>query len=438
MGPNIVFGIDLDVQPWKEYVLIFSFIVFFWETYLNVRQHKKLGIKTIPAQVHKAFEPHTLSIQDFEKSRHYSYDKSTYNFIATAYSQLETTLIFSFNLLPWVWTYAGNLRARLGYGVEAEILQSVIFAGVCVLASTVINLPLSLYYTFVLEVKHGFNKQTLGLYLSDSLKSLFLTAVIGGPVLSVFLFIIQWAGSNFYFYTWIFFVCFQLAAIVVYPTFIQPLFNKFDNLPEGELKVKIDQLAADVKFPLTKVFVVDGSKRSSHSNAYFFGFFKNKRIVIFDTLLEQATHSEVIAILAHELGHWHFGHIWKRLIVIQSHLFVLFYLFSKVITLDSIYTSFGFDSKPIIIGFLLFQFIFTPVESVMGFIMNLISRHDEFQADAYAKNRNYATDLKNGLIKIHLKNSSNLNPDKLYSIWHYSHPPLVERLSALLQKSKSD
>ncbi|KAH9271840.1 hypothetical protein BASA83_005942 [Batrachochytrium salamandrivorans] len=228
-----------------------------------------------------------------------------------------------------------------------------------------------------------------------------------------------------------------MVAMIAYPTFIQPLFNKFDSLPDGELKVKIDALAKSVEFPLTKVFVVDGSKRSSHSNAYFFGLFKNKRIVIFDTLLEQATHNEVLAILAHELGHWQFSHTTKRLAIIQTHLFMVFFLFSKVIALDSLYMSFGFDSKPIIIGFLLFQFIFTPAESIMGFVMNLISRHDEFQADSYAKKLNYATDLKNGLIKIHLKNSSNLNPDKLYSIWHYSHPPLVERLSAII-KSKSE
>ncbi|KAH9248470.1 hypothetical protein BASA81_013869 [Batrachochytrium salamandrivorans] len=380
MTASTVFGLDLDNQPWKEYVLIFSFVVFFWETYLNLRQHKMLGMKTIPAKVHKAFEPHLLSTDDFEKSRVYSLDKSTYNFFSSAFSQLETTLVFTLNFLPWAWGYAGTLRASLGYNADAEIVQSVIFVGLLTLISTLVNMPLSLYYTFVIEARHGFNKQTIGLYFSDSIKTLLLTAVIG---------------------------------------------------------VKIDALAKSVEFPLTKVFVVDGSKRSSHSNAYFFGLFKNKRIVIFDTLLEQATHNEVLAILAHELGHWQFSHTTKRLAIIQTHLFMVFFLFSKVIALDSLYMSFGFDSKPIIIGFLLFQFIFTPAESIMGFVMNLISRHDEFQADSYAKKLNYATDLKNGLIKIHLKNSSNLNPDKLYSIWHYSHPPLVERLSAII-KSKSE
>ncbi|KAH6560805.1 hypothetical protein BASA62_010239 [Batrachochytrium salamandrivorans] len=408
MTASTVFGLDLDNQPWKEYVLIFSFVVFFWETYLNLRQHKMLGMKTIPAKVHKAFEPHLLSTDDFEKSRVYSLDKSTYNFFSSAFSQLETTLVFTLNFLPWAWGYAGTLRASLGYNADAEIVQSVIFVGLLTLISTLVNMPLSLYYTFVIEARHGFNKQTIGLYFSDSIKTLLLTAVIGGPVLAAFLFIIQWAGPNFYLYVWVSFMIFQMVAMIAYPTFIQPLFNKFDSLPDGELKVKIDALAKS-----------------------------NKRIVIFDTLLEQATHNEVLAILAHELGHWQFSHTTKRLAIIQTHLFMVFFLFSKVIALDSLYMSFGFDSKPIIIGFLLFQFIFTPAESIMGFVMNLISRHDEFQADSYAKKLNYATDLKNGLIKIHLKNSSNLNPDKLYSIWHYSHPPLVERLSAII-KSKSE
>ncbi|KAH6560651.1 hypothetical protein BASA62_010332 [Batrachochytrium salamandrivorans] len=294
MTASTVFGLDLDNQPWKEYVLIFSFVVFFWETYLNLRQHKMLGMKTIPA-----------------KSRVYSLDKSTYNFFSSAFSQLETTLVFTLNFLPWAWGYAGTLRASLGYNADAEIVQSVIFVGLLTLISTLVNMPLSLYYTFVIEARHGFTSRRL------------------------------------------------------------------------------------------------------------------------------ATHNEVLAILAHELGHWQFSHTTKRLAIIQTHLFMVFFLFSKVIALDSLYMSFGFDSKPIIIGFLLFQFIFTPAESIMGFVMNLISRHDEFQADSYAKKLNYATDLKNGLIKIHLKNSSNLNPDKLYSIWHYSHPPLVERLSAII-KSKSE
>nr|KAJ3422053.1 CAAX prenyl protease 1 [Polyrhizophydium stewartii] len=431
-------GVDLDSVPWKECVLGFSFAVFSWEMYLDLRQHWKLGEKEIPAKVVKALAPHTLAADEFNKSRMYSYDKSAYNMFNKVFSLVQTTLVIALDFLPWAWGLSGSVAARAGMDPDAEISRSIVFAGLLVVISTLVNLPLSIYFTFVIEARHGFNKQTMGLFLSDTAKSLAFTLVIGAPVLAGFLAIIQWAGPNFYFYVWLFVMGFQLVLMVLYPTVIQPLFNKFEPLPEGELKEKIQALARSVQFPLTKLFLVDGSKRSAHSNAYFFGLFNDKRIVLFDTLLEHTTHDEVLAILAHELGHWYHNHIVKRLVVVQAHLFVLFYVFSIVINLTSLYKSFGFASQPIVIGFLLFQFIYSPVDSLMGFVMNLVSRHDEFGADRYAVSRNYEQHLKSGLIKLHLKNSSNLNPDRLYSIWHYSHPALVERLEALQAKRKAD
>lgn len=190
-------------------------------------------------------------------------------------------------------------------------------------------------------------------------------------------------------------------------------------------------MAKKIDFPLKKLFVVDGSKRSSHSNAYFFGFFKNKRIVLFDTLIEHSTVEEICAVIGHELGHWKMNHITKMLIFNQAHIFSIFYLFSKVVDNPEFYKDFGFDTMPVLIGFFLFQMLLTPVESVLQFLLHIMSRKHEFEADAFAKALGYAETLKSGLIKLQVKNKGDSNPDPWYSAYHFSHPPLVERLNAI-------
>lgn len=220
--------------------------------------------------------------------------------------------------------------------------------------------------------------------------------------------------------------------MMIFPSFIQPLFNKFTPLEDGSLKKKIDALAVRLEFPLKKLFVVDGSKRSSHSNAYFFGFFNNKRIVIFDTLIEKSSEEEVVAVLAHELGHWYFNHILSNLLIVQSQLFVLFYLFSQLVKLPSLFSAFGFTEQPLVIGFILFQFVYSPVDSVLTFFMNWQTRSKEFQADAFAKKLGFSTELKSGLVKLQKDNLSNMNPDYLYSMYHHSHPPLLQRFGSKL------
>ncbi|KAI9201824.1 peptidase family M48-domain-containing protein [Polychytrium aggregatum] len=424
-GLGLNSGLSLSGLPLKHLVLGFSFVIFGWENYLAYRQHRRLKETAVPKALGDIVTQET-----FDKAQAYGRDKSTFSFFSGLYQQLQTTLVFSFDVLPKFWTLAGGCLAYFGLGGN-EIAQSIAFLALTSLASTAINMPFSLYYTFVVEEKHGFNKQTLSLYFSDLAKTVLLTGVIGGPLVSAFLWIIKKTGKNFFFYVWLFTLVFQLVFVTIYPTLIQPLFNKFTPLEDGPLKEKIEALSARVKFPLTKLFVVDGSKRSSHSNAYFFGFFKNKRIVLFDTLLEQCNHEEICAVLAHEIGHWKMSHILKILAISQVQLFGIFYLFSRVINHTPLYSAFGFDTKPIIIGFLLFQYIYTPVESISGFLMNLLSRKHEFEADAYGKQLGYADTLKSALVKLQIKNLGNMNPDKMYSAWHYSHPPLVERLEGL-------
>ncbi|CAO3571417.1 unnamed protein product [Mortierella alpina] len=416
------------VFPYKELVLGFMYIVFLWEEYLRYRHYRNLCSKVRP----KALSDYVTEEQ-FQKAQAYGRDKAQFGFIESVFTQIQSTLTITMNFLPWLWTLSGDIMFRLaGYSSEYEITQSILFFVLLTVFSTVVSLPFSLYSTFVIEERHGFNKQTLGLFFSDMVKGHLVGGAIGMPFLAGFLKIIKIGGDNFFFYIWLFLVAFQLILVSIYPTYIQPLFNQFQSLPEGELRTMIEALASRIHFPLTKLFVIDGSKRSGHSNAYFYGFFKNKRIVLFDTLLEHSSNEEICAVLAHELGHWACNHTLRMLAFNQVQIFAIFYLFSQFIHNKEMYISFGFtNSTPTLIGFLLFQFLYSPVESVIAFVANMLSRKHEFEADAFARDLGYAGSLASGLIKLQLKNLGTMNPDWLHSMYHRSHPELIERLNAI-------
>lgn len=286
---------------------------------------------------------------------------------------------------------------------------------------------------------------TLSLFFSDKVKGLMLSIVIGGPFLALFLKIIEMGGEKFYIYVWTFTVAFSLFMMTIVPVFIMPLFNKYEPLEEGELKTKIYALAEHLKYPLTNLFVMDGSKRSAHSNAFMFGFGKNKRIVLYDTLMDQVTNRELLAILGHELGHWKLKHTITNLVVTQTYTGVMFYCFSLVFTNNELFAAFGFSREertPTIIALLLFtQTIWAPVDKALSFVLTVFSRFNEFAADKFSLDLGYGADLKSGLCKIHLENLGAMCPDWLYSTYHHSHPPLVERLERMNEeeaKKKKD
>ncbi|KAJ3101428.1 CAAX prenyl protease 1 [Phlyctochytrium planicorne] len=389
----------MDVFPYKELVLFFSITIFLWEQYLAYRHYSILvNPKTSVPTILKEHYP----LEEHKKSKAYSKDKAQFAFLTSFVSQAQNLAVIIYDVLPYFWKISGELLQQAGLEGERETLQSIVFVIIYITLSTLVGIPFSLYSTFVIEERHGFNKQTLALFFSDLFKELILGFVLSAPLVSGFVQIVKWGGDNFFFY---------IVMILVYPTVIQPLFNKFTPLPDGSLKEKINALASRLKFPLTKIFVVDGSKRSSHSNAYFIGLFKDKRIVLFDTLLEQANEEEVLGVLGK-----------MSLLNSQAYGFV---------NSAPFYAAFGFNTTPIVIGMILFGYIYQPVDALFSFVANVISRMHEFEADAFAKKLGYAKVLASGLIKIHLKNLGNVNPDKLYSAWHYSHPPLVERLTAI-------
>lgn len=445
-------------------VLVFSWTVYIWEAYLAYRQRRIYSTTMhVPTELGKIMDSET-----FEKSRVYQLDKSNFGFWSGLYSETEGTLILLLGGIPFLWKVSGNLTAHFGFGPEYEISQSLVFLMLATLFSAFTGLPWSLYNTFVIEEKHGFNQQTLGFFFKDAVKKFAVTQCILLPVTSLLLYIIKIGGDYFFIYAWLFTLVVSLILVTIYADYIAPLFDKFTPLPDGELKSEIESMSKSINFPLTKVYVVEGSKRSSHSNAYFYGFFKNKRIVLFDTLLEDysplnktggtesgtgeenevagneskpkpknkkqgCSNPEVLAVLGHELGHWKLGHTVKNIVISQMNSFLCFFLFAVLIGRKELFMAFGFhDSQPTLIGLMIiFQFIFSPYNELLSFCLTVLSRRFEFQADAFARNMGRSSELYSALIKLNKDNLGFPVADWLFSMWHYSHPPLLERLRAL-------
>ncbi|KAF0705819.1 hypothetical protein AaE_014367 [Aphanomyces astaci] len=462
-------GWRTSAVPYLEGTLAFVCIVHVFETYLDYRQHKKLHETTLPDKLSRAIRHvdeqnqaklNNDHVQDdnndhdsnkssllaqttakFETSRLYSLDKSTFKFIRDSFHFVDGLAMLLLGYMPFVWQTSRRVLASWGYydPMANEIPLSLVFVTLTAARDMLLSLPFDLYATFVVEERHGFNKQSLGLFFLDKVKSTLLTVAIGFPVLSAVLWIVRWGGDLFVVYVWAFTFVVTLVLMTIVPTWIMPLFNSFNSLESGSLRDAIEALAASVAFPLTKLFVCDGSKRSSHSNAYLFGLFNNKRIVLFDTLLTQASNAEVVAVVGHELGHWKLWHTVQNLVVQQVYIVAMFVVFARCMHDRDLFASFGFDSQsvdlPVIISLTLFtSTVWAPVDKLLQYVVTANTRANEFQADAFAVDLGHGEPLQSALTKISLENLANMNPDTLYSAYHYSHPPLVERLAAISKR----
>ncbi|EGX50261.1 hypothetical protein TWF173_003832 [Orbilia oligospora] len=425
---NLATFFDRPLFPWKKLILGFSVAQYLFETYLSARQYKVLRKDKIPNQLDGAVEKEV-----FDKSQAYGRAKADFGYIKGLYGQLQNVGFIVYDVLPKLWGFTGSLMLTyVPARFNGEITHSIIFFFIFNLIVTALNAPIDYYSHFVLEEKFGFNKQTVGLWLTDMIKGQALSIVFGAPILAGFLKIVQSFGTNFFFYLWAFAVCVQVTMITIYPLWILPLFNKLTPLEPGKLKTEVEALADKLKFPLKKLYVIDGSKRSAHSNAYFYGLPWAKHIVIYDTLIEKSETEEVVAVLAHELGHWSLGHTTKLFYIAQFHMFYIFALFSVFINNRSLYRSFGFHSShPIIIGFILFSDVLAPMDTLVKFFLNMVTRMFEYQADAFALNLGFGDMLASSLIKLQVQNLSTMDADWMYSSYHYTHPILTERLGAL-------
>ncbi len=337
-------------------------------------------------------------------------------------------------------TLGGGLAAL--HGFWAQRLDGLFYGLAMIfslmLISGLVDLPLSLYRQFVIEARHGFNRMTLGLFFADLLKQTLLGALIGAPVILAVLWLMGAMGDRWWLYVWLFWSAFNLLLMFVYPTWIAPLFNKFAPLEEGDMKARVEALLARCGFRSSGLFVMDGSKRSSHGNAYFTGFGDNKRIVFFDTLLNRLDPPEVEAVLAHELGHFRRRHVAKRLVMMFAGSLTFLWLLGQMIDAPWFYAGLGVDAQNTALALILFFLVMPVFTFPLTPLMSYLSRRHEFEADAYAAEHATADDLVRALVKLYRDNASTLTPDPLHSLFYDSHPPAAQRIAHLQQQGSRD
>ena len=374
-----------------------------------------------------------VSGEDYRKSIDYTLAKGRFGRWAELYGKLATLLILFGGVLPLLDRVAQNLAGLLPSATQATGILFCLGVG---LLLSFFSLPADLYATFVLEARFGFNKTTPALYVADKLKGLLLSLVIGVPFLFAVLWLMDAAAAYWWLWVFLFVSAFQLLMIVVYPSFIAPLFNKFEPLKEGELRARILALAKQVGFRTGGIYTMDGSRRSAHSNAYFTGLGKSKRIVLFDTLLEQMAADQSLAVLAHEMGHYKMKHVRRMLVVRSLFLLIGLYFLSLLVDYAPLFRAFGLERPSNYGALVLFSLLAGPATFYLSPLMNLLSRRHEYEADCFsAQVLNNAKPMEEALIKLTVKNLSNLTPHPWYSAYHYSHPTTAERISAMREES---
>lgn len=370
-----------------------------------------------------------MSREEYAKSVAYTVAKGRFQRWAAIYDALVTLWILLGGILPALDRFAQSVGSRFSEWTHAT---GIIFCLSVGLIFSLLSLPTDIYSTFVLEERFGFNKTTPRLYVIDKSKGLLLTLAIGVPFLFVVLWLMDAAGAYWWFWAFLFILAFQLLMVVLYPSLIAPLFNKFEPLKDGELRGRILALADQLGFKTSGIFTMDGSRRSAHSNAYFTGLGKSKRIVLFDTLVEQMTVDQAVAVLAHEIGHYKLKHIRRMLVLRSLYLLAGLYVLSLLITYDPLFSAFGFQESSHHVALVLFSLISGPATFYLHPLINYVSRKHEYEADGFARQvLKDSRPMEEALIKLTIKNLSNLTPHPWYSAYHYSHPTPAERIGAL-------
>ncbi len=325
----------------------------------------------------------------------------------------------------------GWYNSWVGYLTDSVVWQTILFVVGLSVVSSVLDIPFDYYATFRIEEKYGFNKTTRRVYWLDTVKELFLSLVLGGVLLALVVWFYTWAGTYFWLYAWGAVTLFSVFMAMFYSQLIVPLFNKQTPLQEGSLRNKIQAFAGKVGFKLDNIYVIDGSKRSTKANAYFTGLGPKKRVVLYDTLIDELTEEEIVAVLAHEVGHYKKRHTLRSMVVSVIQMGVLFWLFSLCVNNVALSEALGGDRAYFQMGLIAFAILYSPVNLILGVGMNVWSRNNEYEADAFAA-RYYEGDyLVSGLKKISVKSLSNLTPHPLYEYIYYSHPSLLKRIDAI-------
>lgn len=383
-----------------------------------------LNLRALSSRPPAGFE-HVYDPERYARSQEYTRAKTRFSFWPQA---LDLALLLGF----WFaggFAWLDRATRALGYG---ELVTGLLFIGALFLGKTLLELPFRHWSTFVLEERFGFNKTTRATFWADAAKGLLLALVLGGPLLAAILYFFERLGDSAWLVCWAVTALFTLLVQWVAPTWIFPLFNKFKPLEEGELRAAVLDYARRVGFPLEGLFVIDGSRRSTKANAFFTGFGKRKRIALFDTLIEKHTTEELVAVVAHEIGHYKRRHILQGLVLGLAQAGLVFFVLSRVLSEPALFAAFGVTTPSVHAGLVFFALLWSPLELVLGLAQQALSRRNEFEADAFARETTgRAEPLVRALERLSADSLSNLTPHPVYVALHHSHPPLPARVAAL-------
>ncbi|MCT8339840.1 M48 family metallopeptidase [Flavobacteriaceae bacterium TK19130] len=361
----------------------------------------------------------------YHKSQSYKKERYKFGVITATITFLGTLAFFFFDGFAFV----DNLARTVS---DNPIIVGLVFFGIILFAGDILMLPFGYYSTFVIEEKYGFNKTTITTFFMDKVKGWLMLAMIGGSLLALIIWFYHTVGTDFWWYAWVIVTVFVVFMNLYYARLIVPLFNKQSPLEEGSLRSKIEAYAQQVGFTLDKIFVIDGSKRSTKANAYFSGFGREKRITLYDTLIDDLEEEEIVAVLAHEVGHYKRNHIIVNLLASILTTGFTFWLLSLFVGNPLLSEALNVSQPSFHIGLIAFGVLYSPISEITGLIMNYLSRKFEYQADDYAKSTYAAAPLVAGLKKLSKNNLSNLTPHPAYVFAHYSHPPLLKRYQKLM------
>jgi STE24 endopeptidase len=405
-------------NPWFLFLLCSVIGLYLLETVSVLLNLKHLS-QPLPEDFKDVFDEAA-----FAKSQAYSRESARHDLIASGVRLAVFLVFWLAGGFPWLQSVVAGVTV-------SPIYQGLLGISLLHLGSSLISLPFTCYDTFKIEAKYGFNKTTPAVFIADQIKGPVLGAVIGLPVLALLL----WLFGTFpgaWLWAWLAVTVLVLALQYIAPRYLMPLFNKFTPLEDGPLKTAIQSLSGTCAFPVKELFVIDGSRRSTKGNAFFAGFGKNKRIALYDTLIEKHPQSELLAVLAHEIGHFKRGHIVQRLWVAVVQLAVIFLLMGTVLSHPGLHAAFGLAHPVLWLGFVFFMILFEPVQTVLGILSGLWSRKHEYEADAYAAGATGGpADMTAALKRLARDTLSNLTPHPLTVFLHYSHPPMIQRLAAL-------
>ena len=408
MEPSTLFNILITI-------LLIKFVIDSVLNHLNAKHFND----TLPNDVSDVYE-----INEYLKSQTYKRTNHNFSKITSLFSLITTLLFFFFNGFFIVDQIARGFSNNI-------IIITLIFFGIIIVGSDIISIPFSLYKTFIIEEKFGFNKVTKKIFFLDKIKGLLMTIILGGSILSIITWFYEFTGNYFWIYSWLLISAFSVFLNMFYSKLIVPLFNKQTILEEGDLKNDIIKYVNSVGFKAHDIYVLNGSKRSTKANAYFSGFGNQKRITLYDTLINDLENDEIVAVLAHEVGHYKRKHILYNLtlsIILTGFALFVLSLFIKTPVLS---LALGVSLPSFHIGLIAFGILYSPVSQILGIFMNYMSRKFEYQADNYAKNTFSASPLISSLKKLSKNSLSNLTPHYLYVFFHFSHPTLLERIKNL-------